>query len=204
MQIDPSDTNVVPCVGKKVKELPSAEWLNERFLYEEDTGRLVWKTRPREHFLTDQSWKCWNTKYAGTEAGAKHSHRGGIPSKINVRIGDGKGNYLAHRIIFALKGVEIPDGIQIDHRNGNPWDNRWDNLRLATHGENTSNRLYKRKGDSNLPKGVYVSGTRFSAAIRSNKKLSWLGTFNTSQEAEAAYISAASTLHKEFARTGCK
>lgn len=40
-----------------------------------------------------------------------------------------------------------------------------------------------------LPKGVYISGKKYIAKIRHNTKLIHLGTFNTPEEAEQAYLS---------------
>ncbi len=51
--------------------------------------------------------------------------------------------YLIHRLVWqAFKG-EIPEGLEIDHIDGNKSNNRLDNLRLVTHQHNTFNSKCK-------------------------------------------------------------
>jgi hypothetical protein len=46
-----------------------------------------------------------------------------------------------HRIIRAMvDGVDIPPGLVVDHRDGNPLNNHPDNLRVKTHRENSMHR----------------------------------------------------------------
>jgi len=98
-----------------------------------------------------------------------------------------------------LHGI-IPDGIQIDHKNGNPFDNRKDNLRPATHAQNRQNSRINSSSKIGL-KGVTRMGRKFQATIHFNKNQLHLGTFNTAEEASAAYKDAALKHHGEFART---
>lgn len=182
---------------KKVKELPSAEYLHECFLYDETTGILTWKVRPRSHFLTKQSHSCFNTKYAGTEAGTKLHRRGGKPHMITVGCGF-LHLFAAHRLIFKMKGVEIPDGMEIDHKNRNPWDNSWENLRLATPEQNAQNRSGFRWKKNKLPKGVYKNGNLYQARVGFQKKDIYIGTFKTVADARQAYLVAAERIQGEF------
>ena len=54
-----------------------------------------------------------------------------------------------HRLI-----MDAPDGLLVDHRNGDSLDNRRSNLRLATHSQNQCNKR-KRKNTSSRFSGVY-------------------------------------------------
>jgi HNH endonuclease/AP2 domain len=91
----------------------------------------------------------------------------------------------------------------VDHRNGNPSDDRWSNLRLATYQQNNANRRIKRDHSVGL-KGVshcFATG-RFKASIRVNDQFIWLGRFDTAKEAHAAYLTAARKYFRDFARAG--
>ena len=57
-----------------------------------------------------------------------------------------KANYLQHRLAFVFMGEEIPEGMEVDHKNGIRHDNRWNNLRIATKSENQCNRKSHRDG----------------------------------------------------------
>jgi hypothetical protein len=107
-------------------------------------------------------------------------------------------DYLAHRVAWFIMTGEWPNKA-IDHRNLDRSDNRWCNLRLATSAQNQANR----RGTGPLPKGVSISKNRkrFEAAIKFDHRKFFLGTFETAEEAGAAYHAAAIRFYGEFART---
>lgn len=106
-------------------------------------------------------------------------------------------NILAHQVAWKLTHGDIPAGYEIDHRDKNPLNNKIENLRLATHLENMANLSQYRK-KSPYPKGVSKNGNRFRAQLRRHGKLICAGSFDTPEEAHAAYIAAAKELHGEF------
>ena len=89
----------------------------------------------------------------------------------------------------------------IDHRDGDPTNNRWANLRRATKSQNCANRRRAGHNTSGF-KGVCrcrESG-KWRASISKNGRWIHLGRFATPQAAHAAYADAARKLFGEFAR----
>jgi hypothetical protein len=100
------------------------------------------------------------------------------------------------RIIFLWHNGYLPE--EVDHINGNPYDNRIENLRAATHGENMFNRN-PNKGCISKYRGVSKHCGKWQGAISKEGKKFHLGTFNTETEAALAYNKSAVKLHGEFA-----
>lgn len=167
----------------RCKPLPSQEYLKSILDYDPETGAFTWKHRPNGP-------RHWNTKYAGTRAGSLEPVSGYERISINDRI------FKAHRLAWVWMTGDSPDE-EIDHINGDRLDNRWANLRLATHGQNQANcKTWNKFG----LKGVTKCGNRFLAKITKNHEYHYLGLFATPEEAHAAYMKAAREMHGEFAR----
>lgn len=189
---------------RKPLELPTKEELSKRLNYDPVSGKLFWKHAPRECFSSDMAWRLFNSRDAGKEAGHKHLQRGGKPHAILVgfKMGGKYRSFVAHRVIYALMGVDIPSGMQIDHKNRNPFDNSWDNLRLATESQNLCNQESKKRRCANgigLPKGVSRDRGRYKSQIQVNGKKVFVGSFGTPEEAARAYNEAAQRHHGDFA-----
>ncbi len=184
------------------KDLPPVEYLRECFTYDPETGSLKWNRRPREHFSTANSHGTWNSKWSGTEAGRRKYDKFGNAKNIAVSLADDSGKkimFYAHVIIYSMMEITVPDGHMIDHRDRNPHNNRIDNLRIATHNQNSYNRKKKCDSDPNMPKCVRPHNGKFWARIQVNGKRRSLGLHSTPEEAYAAYCKAAKELHGEFA-----
>jgi hypothetical protein len=54
-------------------------------------------------------------------------------------------NFLVHRLVYETFKGEIPEGLTVDHIDGNKINNTPDNLQLLTSGENTSKAWKGRK-----------------------------------------------------------
>lgn len=128
---------------------------------------------------------------AGAISGYKNSY-GYI--KIYIK---GK-DYSAHRLAWLYITGAFPTK-DIDHKNLNPSDNRFSNLRLADESHNSANSTVRKTNKLGI-KGVYKCGNRFRAQITAGYKVHYLGLFKTADAAHAAYLSAAKQFHGEFAR----
>ena len=94
---------------------------------------------------------------------------------------------LYHVIIWILStGKDIPQGMEIDHINGNKIDNRIENLRLVTNRQNQQNRKKHRAG--RLVGASYRKGYNdWQSHIAIDKNKIFLGCYKTEQEAHEAY-----------------
>ena len=94
-----------------------------------------------------------------------------------------------------------PDGLVVDHINGDTLDNRRSNLRICTRGENARNQQLSCSNTSGF-KGVTRSGPKWHAQISAGpgKRRVHIGNFKTPVEAAMAYDAAARKYHGEFAR----
>lgn len=107
--------------------------------------------------------------------------------------------YYTHRLAWALETGAWP-AHQIDHRDHNRQNNRWDNLREATHTEQMMNRKPPKHNKTGL-KGVcrHKSGL-YGARIRKDGRQRSLGYYACPAAAHFAYVVAADNLFGEFAR----
>lgn len=88
----------------------------------------------------------------------------------------------------------------IDHVDGDGLNNRRANIREATFSQNMANKVLERRNKLGI-KGVSVARGRFKAVITPNGKKIHLGTFDTAEEAAAAYRGASRALWGDFARS---
>lgn len=159
--------------------------LSKLLSYDRSTGNLIWRNRPSD--------RGFNKQFAGKVAGSK---TGGY---IIVQI-DGR-NHKAHRLVWALVTGSWPTS-DLDHRDLDKANNRFDNLRPATTAQNHRNTGPKRTNRSGH-KGVYWHKryNKWCAKITRNRKSIFLGYFSNLDEAAVAYEQASRLYHKGFART---
>ena len=164
----------------------TARYVRSILTYNAHNGILRWRRR------NDVPQK-WNARYAGTIAGTVRGD-GYRLVVINGRI------YLASRIIWLIKTGKWPMH-DVDHKNVNPSDDRWKNLRQATPPQNGHNHR-KRTNNRSGFKGVYWSERfcKWIARIRVHPKRINLGGFDNAKDAADAYCEAAKKYHKQFAR----
>ena len=158
----------------KAKPLPSFEVLKEHFSYDPETG-IVCRLIANKH-RPNSIGPCGSPAYGG-----------GLYVKFNGR------SLKVHRIAWKLQTGEEPP-VRIDHRNGNPADNRWENLRAATHQDNMAN--CRRPGK--YLAGAQPRGKRWYAQATSRTDKQSLGSFDTEAEAHAAYVEWHLSYYGEF------
>lgn len=93
----------------------------------------------------------------------------------------------------------VPPNMQVDHINGDPFDNRKCNLRVCTQQQNQYNRK-KRVNSASGYKGVYALRGRWTALLKYNGKTLYLGMFDSDIEAAKAYNAKAAESFGQFAR----
>jgi hypothetical protein len=157
--------------------------LKQLLVYDSNTGIFTWKT-------------SLNPKIKiGSVAGHK-DNKGYIRIKLNGK------SYKAHRLawlyVYGLWPVNI-----VDHINNIKDDNRILNLREASDSENQYNSLLRKSNTSGF-KGVYFHKKKLKwiAQCRVDKKLNYIGQFDSVLEANEAVMEFRKSYHGEFYNNG--
>ena len=173
----------------------TAEYLRSILNYDPATGLFHWKMRI--DIEDARIRRTWNTRFAGKVAGTvKKSDNSDSLFYLQICI-NGK-VYKAHRLAWLYVKGEWPEG-SLDHRDGDGLNNRFKNIRPATASQNSANSAPTR--GRTLPKGVHRKRGRYFAIIGHNRKQRHLGTFDTPEEASAAYQVAARECFGDYARS---
>lgn len=139
------------------------------FYYDESSNTcLRWKVKPSDRVRINA---C-----AGRFMDS--SNKRNTHSIVKVK---GKG-YVCSRIIWVMHYGQIPTGMVIDHLDGNPMNNRIENLSCKTHGENMRNCKTRKQNTSgftgvrwvglNNNKYTYAEGTSTVYGKMTTKKFS--------------------------------
>lgn len=160
------------------------ERLKELLHYDPETGIWTWLVN----------------RTGGTKAGDHPTHTG-ESGYIQFSV-DGR-NYHGKRLAWLYMTGEWPPE-EVVHKDRNRTNDRWNNLRLATHAQNMANRSVH---SNNL---LGVKGVRFDARMKRRPfrarimvdgKPIHLGYFETQEAASGAYQAAAERHFGEFARS---
>lgn len=148
----------------------TAERAHELLRYEPETGQFYWR-------VARGGIRC-----AGASAG--FIDRRECPRYWKIRID--RRTYFAHRLAWLMMTGEWPS-LQVDHINGDGFDNRWANLREVTNQENQQNAKLPRDNSSGAP-GVWWNKARkqWYAQIGSREHRRRLGQFDRLEDAVAA------------------
>jgi hypothetical protein len=151
------------------------ELAREWFDYDPVTGWLTWKRAPR----------------AKAKLGSRAGGVSGVYRALRVR-----GTYTREHIVVWSWMTGASPKEDIDHRNRNKLDNRWENLREATSAQNAANTKPRGKLKA---KGVVLTGNgTYAAYIKIKGKSHNLGTFETLWAASAAYQAMAKIEQGQF------
>ena len=159
-------------MARAYRPLPSVAELWELFSYNPLTGELFWRVRRSSQTRLDVP--------AGFVDG--YGYRSIKLDGFQVR---------THRLVWAWVTGADPGSTQIDHRDQNKANNCIWNLRLCSDVQNRANILGM--------KGWCKANGRFKARLIHQGTARYLGTYDTPEEAHAAYLQARKKLHGEFA-----
>lgn len=186
--IDHSARAHSPIGGSVVKRISqrsglTAEEVRHWLGYDPVTGQFIWKRMSSRK------------KPPGSTAGWADGH-----GYIGIRLLGVC--HAAHRLAWLWMTGTWPK-FEIDHINSDPSDNRWANLRDATHAQNLANRKGPASHNKHGTKCVWWDGRRkrWRAAIVKEGRAEHLGYFTSQESARAAYNLVAPVVHGQFART---
>lgn len=156
----------------KALPLPDQSELLSKFIYCKDTGELR---------------LARNNRIVGHKHTTRRGH-GFVQISIYGR------RVLAHRVIWKMVTGKDPVN-EIDHINGNPFDNRWENLRDVSTKDNCRNRKRPSNNTSGCT-GVYwlKKIKKWQARITINDKTKSLGNYSNKHDAIAVRKAAEKTL----------
>jgi hypothetical protein len=137
----------------------------------------------------------WKNSSKGTKQDALAGWEGDRCRTIEFK----QKNYKAHRLIFLLHYGYLPK--YIDHIDGNPRNNKIENLREATHQQNSCNTKLRKDNTSGY-KGVSFKKelNKWLAQSTLYGKNHYLGIFVHKEDAISAAKAFREANHKDFAR----
>lgn len=152
----------------KIKSLPSQERLQYLFYYNPKIGKLYARFKSRQYPI-GRFGALNNNGYLRTMVDRVH--------------------YVTHRLIWIYVNGTIPEGMVIDHIDGNKANNKIENLRVVSKRHNEQNRR--------TAKGYYFHKAtgKWVATIKTEEKLLYLGSYDTKEEARSAYLEAKKIYH---------
>lgn len=160
----------------KPKCIPSQDYLHNIFEYK--NGNLYWKIKPAQRVKI------------GDIAGSVSDGYGQVYINNSA--------YKIHRIIFMMHYGYVSD--QIDHIDGDPLNNKIENLREVTNIQNQFNRKISSRNKSGV-KGISLSrSNKFVVRVSVNQKDKYIGSFKDLELAELVAQMAREKYHGEFAR----
>ncbi len=168
-------------IGRPPKSTP--------FIHADDGSVIAVASNGRQFFVDDTdadllrfAWKCQRNRYVTRTIYANGEYK----------------HETMHRVIMErVAGRPLLNSECIDHIDGDGFNNRRSNLRIASQSQNMANSRLSKANRSGF-KGVYRYGHKWRACLSGKN----LGSFLTPEEAHAAYCAAALEKYGEFANFG--
>ena len=162
----------------------------------EATNREKWKSV--NGYANYEISSCGRVRNATTERMLKPTDSG--YQVINLTKNGKPKQHYVHRLVAEAFIANPEEKRCVDHIDGNRMNNHLENLRWATHTENSRNQRIQTNTSSRY-KGVYLDKRRnkWMARINTVSKNVFLGYFANEREAGLAYNLAAVKYFKEFA-----
>lgn len=151
-----------------------------------------------ERVSYDPETGIFTNRKTGRVLGTRHQSRSRANAPVYLRIRIGNTRVLAHVLAyFYMTGKWAPE--QVDHRDNDGLNNRWENLRACTNAENQSNRPATICNTTGV-KGVAWNRRDkcYYVTIQHQGRRFHLGCFKTIEEARAAYEAKAREVQGEF------
>jgi hypothetical protein len=106
--------------------------------------------------------------------------------------------YPIHHLVWLFETKSFPEKY-LDHKDGNPLNNKFTNLREVTIKQNTENRG-KQKNNKTGFKGVSFNNRlqKYVSQIQHNSQTIYLGVYKTPEEASLMYQAAAKVLFSHY------
>ncbi len=140
----------------------------------------------------------WRVARGGMKSGDRAGSVGGAGYRY-ISIDDHP--YLEHQLAFLLMTGSWPGDVEIDHKDTDKTNNRWLNLRPASHSENSTNRGPASNNTSGH-RGVCWSKSKaaWRAYVNHGGRQHHVGYFPDKADAVSARNARAIELHGDFAR----
>lgn len=142
-------------------------------------------------YRRDEGAFYWKVSTGRVSAGKRAGNYSG--SHVSVQVMGRR--YYIHRLVWLFEKGEWPTQ-EIDHINGDPHDNRIENLRDVTRAVNQQNRRASQRNNKLGALGVHEHKGKFRVFIKVNGKTKNVGQFKTLSEANDAYICAKRLIHE--------
>lgn len=154
----------------------AVERLREVLDYDPSNGEFRWKVRTSNRVRVGERAGCLNSSLGYRSIGL-----------------DGE-QFWAHHLAWYYINGHWP-ALDLDHRNGLRDDNRIGNLREDPGGMNAQNLHGAQRNNQSGFLGVCRKGNRWLAQLTAGGSRVWQATFDTPEEAHAAYLAMKAEMH---------